>query len=81
MHPRVVRACVTPWNEVPNCVAADGSEEFSVVFDDASADPPTLPEERLKLLWGNGSISIASESGERWTANWNRSVVLKDCCR
>lgn len=57
---------------VRNCVHDDAGAEFSVVYDDGSALPPPPAGERLKLLWANGTVSVADESGERWTPNWRR---------
>lgn len=50
--------------EIPNAASpADGSDEFSVAFDDREF--VSDPSERIKLLWGNGSYSISTD-GERW---------------
>ena len=52
-----------------NCLSVDGSEEFSVVYDDLAHSP--APDARFKLLWANGSVSTSFDGltwavGERW---------------
>jgi hypothetical protein len=53
-----------------NCVARDGTAEFGVVYDDSAHAPPS---ERLKMLWGNTTISVSADGLSwrpmgRWTA-------------
>jgi len=59
---------------VPNAANVDGGGEFSVVYDDEKH--AKTPAERLKMLWGNATIS-SSADGEQWHAfgRWTSTAI------
>ena len=68
-HPKVVDGAA-----VGNAAVVDGGAEFSVVYDDGAF--ASNPAERLKMLWGNASVS-SSGNGEDWVpfGRWTNTSI------
>jgi hypothetical protein len=67
-------ACGKAYENVTNCVAVDGTTEFSVVYDDTDKGASAPKDERLKMLWANGTISAGSD-GTSWKYVWSSCCV------